>query len=340
MLQYTSTHIVNDANSFEVVTEPDGRKKFRLKFGPELDEDGITKVYVNKARAAQLATATIDLAKVYAAATTEKKFRITVYIRVHNSNASTYANDWVFKGKPLNLGEFDANSYADDIVATIRTHMLNIYGAALVNVTDSGAVHPDPDDPSVIPAFGTITITAKTQFQQFLNQDNKPGVVVEKSVAAAQTGALSAYGDVMWVPVTATGSQAPVTVTQGVEAAGDFVHLTKDLRLPTLENLRWYGIAEGDVMNGEANDDRPNPQNHYTQFTIVYEKDRGLGNATVLGGLGRSRTTHVFYVADSTPATAPSATPTLAGVAAQFEADLQSLTLPTGASIDILPVKY
>ena len=96
--------------------------------------------------------------------------------------------------------------------------------------------------------------------------------------------------------VTYTSPAATIVLNNGNEAFGDFAHIVKDLRLPTTANLRWEGIAQGDVFGGEPNDDKPMPTGHYTQYVIQYDVDRGVQQQTALGGLASSRTTHVFFV--------------------------------------------
>lgn len=143
---------------------------------------------------------------------------------------------------------------------------------------------------------------AKDQFQRFLTQDNEFGLVVEKLTNT--TGSL--VNPYEWEDVDAgkelTASNRVVKPKfLGKEAFGDYTHMVKDLRLPSAENRRWYGPAMGDVMGGEPNDDQPVYGTYYTQVTVTYEADRGLGQGDALGGLARSRTTHVFFVADSEP---------------------------------------
>lgn len=90
----------------------------------------------------------------------------------------------------------------------------------------------------------------------------------------------------------------------------------------------------GDVFGGEPNDDQPHQGSYYTQITVEFEADRGLGNATVLGGQGTTRTTHVFFVSDvpSDGVATGAATPVEAGsVAEDFLAELTKV-LPTGVA--------
>ena len=131
----------------------------------------------------------------------------------------------------------------------------------------------------------------------FVDQDNNDGVRVEKLVTVdtsgkVVTGASSLPTHEAFVPDTT----AVVDINNGNEAFGDFAHIVKDFRLPTAANRRWQGIAEGDVMGGEPNDDKPLPTGKYTQYTIQYTSERGVLQQSALGGLGVSRTVHVFYV--------------------------------------------
>lgn len=308
MLNFTTTNVINTLGTFGVVEAPVGGPaefltsaadaesatritKFRLNYGPEFNKKdskgGIVAIYVNKASRAEFAKATINVSGL----DPDQIYRIQVYIRISGSSASTYANDWVYKGKPLSLGEFEGGTSATDIVKLIKNHQLAMYGDDLIKVSAT--------------ADGTkIIIEAKTQYQRFINQDNKLGVELQRYKKETDSDDISVYGAGRFVPVTdkVAGADRVVINCEGKEAFGDFAHLVKDLRLPTEANNRWYGIAAGDVMNGEPNDDRPNPNTYYTQITVVYERDRGLGNGDVLGGTATSRTVHVFYAAD-TPAT-------------------------------------
>lgn len=323
MLNFTTTNIVNTDGTFGVIDDKGhfytaadlgaqdaltlvgsatAIKKFRLSYGPEFNATdtagGITKIYVNKASKAEYAKAEVSLSGLNAA----DVYRIQLYIRISGTAESTYANDWVFKGKPLSLGEFKGNTTAQNVVSLIKRHQLAMYGEDLVKVTAKNAT--------------TVVIEAKSQYQRFINQDTNLGVELQVYTPNADNFQ-SVYGSGEFVPV-----DGKVTVIcEGKEAAGDFAHIVKNLRLPTDANLRWYGIANGDVMNDEANDDKPNPGVYYTQITVEYERERGLGNADVLGGLARSRTQHVFFVADSEPAngeeTSEAETPA-SGVAANF----------------------
>ena len=276
MLNYTTTTIVNDgANVFSDAS----KKLFRVKFGPELFNDGtIHKACLVKKQAYVApvkAKATVTLPSASGI------YRIAMYIRLRNNNNPYFSNDWVFKGKPLYV-EFNGGDTAAQIVSRAKKYMLAQYGYNLVDFSTDET---------------KLVITAHDQWDTFMDQDNNNGVRVEKLVTVdtsgkVVTGASSLPTHEAFVPDTT----AVVTVDNGTEAFGDFVHIVKDLRLPTAANRRWQGIAEGDVMGDEPNDDKPLPTGKYTQYTIQYTSERGVQQQSALGGLGVSRTVHVFYV--------------------------------------------
>jgi len=285
MLNYTTTTIVNDgANVFADAT----KKLFRVKFGPELFNDGtIHKACLVKKQAYVApvkATATVTLPSA------EGIYRIAMYIRLRNNNNPYFSNEWVFKGKPLYV-EFNGGDSAADIVARAKKYMLAQYGYNLVDFSAGSAAGDDTPAP--------LVITAHDQWEIFVDQDNNDGVRVEKLETVDMAGKVIAAGAVANSPTHEAfvpDSTVTVTIDNGNEAFGDFAHIVKDLRLPTAANRRWQGIAEGDVMGDEPNDDKPLPTGHYTQYTIQYTSERGVLQQSALGGLGISRTVHVFYV--------------------------------------------
>lgn len=310
MLTYSTLTFINDPKSFwtvcgkgeKTVIMGDGEqvelpestqvRKFVVDHGPELwsdDKHRICKVFINKASCAAPAEAEIKLDDVEE----DKIYRIALYIRITNNNSSMYSNDWVFKGKPLYI-EFSGTKALKDgkpaeyIAKMAKKHMLLVYGEDLVKFT--------------VKDEKTLVVTAKNQWQIFMNQDHELAVALQ--VLTPITNEYDVTETVLSTvrPFKFVDIENAVTINSlGVEAFGDFAHVTKDLRLPTGANNRWYGIAAGDVMNGQPNDDRPNPGVMYTQFTVVYDSKRGIQQGDALGGLAKSRTTHVFYVADDDP---------------------------------------
>ncbi len=280
MLNYTTTTIVNSADTFEVKTTKGGNK-FVVAYGPELTADSSHTVRIvgkQDYKAAVKAKATIA-----SLPTDSGVYRIAMYIRLRNNNNPYFSNEWTFKGKPLYI-EFNGGTTAADLVSLVKKHMLVQYGYNLVDVKVSGS---------------GVEIVAHDQWEMFLDQDNNAGVIVEKLQTVDMAGNVIAAGAAANSPTHeefVKESSVTVTIDNGNEAFGDFAHIVKDLRLPTAANLRWQGIAQGDVFGDEPNDDKPLPTGKYTQITVQYDSERGVGQQTVLGGVGTSRTVHVFYV--------------------------------------------
>lgn len=294
MLNYTTTTIVNSGDSVYANAK---EKLFRVKFGPELYNDGtIHKACLIKKQAyiaATKATATIELP------TADGIYRIAMYIRLRNNNNPYFDNNWTFKGKPLYI-EFAGSDTAATIVSRAKKYMLAQYGYNLVDFSATTGTPASGDTPAVP---GKLVITAHDQWEMFLDQDNNKGVIVETLKTVDMAGNIIGAGDTPASPTheefvaeAANNTDAKVDVDNGNEAFGDFAHIVKDLRLPTAANRRWQGIAEGDVFGDEPNDDKPLPTGHYTQYTIQYTSERGVLQQTALGGVAVSRTVHVFYV--------------------------------------------
>ena len=313
MLNYTTTTIINSGDSvYANATE----KLFRVKFGPELYNDGtIHKAVLVKKQAytaATKASATIELP------TADGIYRIAMYIRLRNNNNPYFDNNWTFKGKPLYI-EFAGSDTAATIVSRAKKYMLAQYGYNLVDFSATAVTPASGNDPEVP---GKLVITAHDQWEMFLDQDNNKGVIVETLKTVDMAGNIIGANDTPASPTheefvveAANNTNVKVVIDNGNEAFGDFAHIVKDLRLPTAANRRWQGIAEGDVFGDEPNDDKPLPTGHYTQYTIQYTSERGVLQQTALGGVATSRTVHVFYVE--------------AGAVSAFESALTTSTIGT-----------
>lgn len=289
MLNYTTTTIVNTAASIHGNATT---KVFRVDFGPELKNNGTTHKLclagIAKYMPAKKATATIASINTLTAG---EIYRIAMYIRLRNNNNEYFSNQWTFHGKPFFI-EFKGGETAAQIASRVKKLMLAQFGYNIFDVAASG---------------NNLVITAHDQWEMFVDQDNHPGVKLEQLFVVDTAGK----------PVTGTTtlptheefqdatpvSGVTVTIDNGNEAFGDFAHIVKDLRLPTAANLRWQGIAQGDVFGDEPNDDKPLPTGKYTQYTLQFDAERGIGQQTVLGGVGTSRTVHVFYVESAATST-------------------------------------
>jgi hypothetical protein len=282
MLNYTTTTIVNDGSTVSVKEiGSTGNKKLVVAFAPELwidDKHKPTVLAKTPYQAAQKAKVTIS-----SLPTDSGVYRIALYIRLRNNQNPYFSNDWTFKGKPLFI-EFNGGSTAKQIASLVKKYSLVQYGYDLVKVKANGS---------------SLEIEAVDQWEIFMDQDANTGVKVQELATVDMAGKVVASGTIPASPTHEAfvdNTSVTVTVDNGNEAFGDFAHLVKDLRLPTGANLRWQGIAQGDVFGDEPNDDRPLPTGKYTQYTIQYDSERGILQQTALGGLATSRTVHVFYV--------------------------------------------
>lgn len=301
MLNYTTTTLVNDpANVVAIAPEGSDLKKFRVKFAPDLWNDANHTPCLLKKQ--EYTAAVPAKAEVTLANETGTIYRVAIYIRLRNQNNPYFSNDWTFKGKPLFV-EYTGNASDAKIAETVarlaKKYALAQYGYDLVKFEG---------------ANDKLTITAHDQWEIFLDQDNRPGVHLERLATVDMAGKEVAEGT---APASPTHEEfvfaADATVNNGNEAFGDFAHIVKDLRLPSAANLRWQGPHQGDVMGGEPNDDKPLPTGKYTQYTIQYDAERGILQQTALGGLATSRTIHVFYV-ESAAVSAFDAALTAAGI--------------------------
>lgn len=325
MLNYTTTTFINSGNfnycDGRYVKDAAGNnlkdygsganepKYLQVKFGPKITNDGI----IHKACLVGLKAYTAAnnaTARIMSLPSDDNIYRIGMYIRLRNSNNPTLSNDWTFKGKPIYV-EFKGGESETDIINRVDKYMLAQYGYNLVefttdnytsdeavayNATLEGAVAEGDDDgnsgtysaaqaatynASLTGAVSTsddlLVINACDQWEIFMDQDGGKGVWIEK---------LDTNNNFV------KDNSITITVNNGNEAFGDFAHIMKDLRLPTRENTNWFGTT---VAAGE-NDDVPSVTGHYTQYTIQLTSERGVLQQSAVGGVGVSRTVHVFYV--------------------------------------------
>lgn len=123
-------------------------------------------------------------------------------------------------------------------------------------------------------------------------------VKLPQPTPAAKIGALmTGYED--WVEILdwkrADGSVTNVTLVAGKEGNGNTVQILKNMRLLTNANLNPYGF---DI------DERPLPKGKYDQYTVELVTERHHIGHDVMGSVGTSLTTLVFYVLTGDTSTA------------------------------------
>lgn len=271
----------------------------------------IVDVYVKNHTVENLASISYDLTKVIAGetATAEEAgiYRIALYLQLSmNSQDSFYANDLVYKGKPLYV-EFvikagdSVDNIGKRIVSNANKYLLFMAQEKILDVTYSenkvkftGVNGYQQIKKSALQKFdpAAIKIDCCSDDGDFIDMivgiprvytTDNTGAVVEVADNAArylsEDGTLASYN---------LDSETPIT--PGIEAFADYNWMIHNLRLPTLANTYPWAInkVEQPVVGG-----------NYTQFIIKICTDREGIAGEVVGQRATSVTTHVLYVLDN-----------------------------------------
>lgn len=268
MFQYTNTIILNsnlDSSGkpkWTAQTETEAAGDTPAKPG-SLDvkrvmkfiKDNVTAIYKRAASDPKLSVATFDMANDGAGT-----YRVVLYIRLSGNNNSYYSNDMVFKGKPL---VYEFNVTADDTAADMADKakaaidkITSFYGDNYITATSAG---------------GKLTITGTDEYQVFKVAKVQK---FDPEVNSALIG-----GEFV--------DNLEATIENGAPGFGTYTQIIKDLRLPTMEAIRFGGINQEElpILNAK-----------YNQYTIYYCKDRGIMGSDAVGDTVTSKTTHVFFV--------------------------------------------
>lgn len=237
---------------------------------------------------------TIDLDK--ADLTYEKGdiIRLFLYIRTANAADPMYANDFVYKGRPLFIeakAGKDASEAAENLKKAAKRWINLLFGddRFIVKVKAEGTV---------------VTIEATSCEQRFHAaeiQEFDP-----KAVIWAHDGA--------FVTMASMDKESDAFVEDMFEITqagrcgfGTYSQILKDLRLPTNANTRFYRdlVDEVPLVNGK-----------YWQYVVTLCTERPeMQGTSVLGQYNKSITSHIMFVEDA--------------VKEAFEADLLSVLTDT-----------
>ena len=191
-------------------------------------------------------------------------YRIKLYMRLSGSQNSYYANDFVFKGKPL-VYEFR--------IASNSTTGANVAAEAKRVIDKIQTLYDDKWIKTSV-SDDVLTISGTDEYQLF----------TEAKLQKLNTAANSALTNEVFEDI------AEGTIVPCREGFGTYTHILKDLRLPTIESRRFEAVNQEEL---------PIPGMKYNQYTIYYKVDRGLFGGAALGQQVTSMTTHVFYVLES-----------------------------------------
>ena len=303
MFQFTTTTVINSNEDYTSGLKPlwkaeeanEGKGKpahMNVKRHLNFIKDNVVSITKAEYTPPKNAKATLDISKL---GKTEGNFRIAMYIKLSQSSANSYyANDLVFKGKPLYIefvwkqGE-EAADVAKKIKDTVKKYMLAVYEKDLVKVSVNGT---------------KVVIEGVDEYQRFERVD------IEEYVKEEGMSTLGEYQVVKSAMTEAhktdAGYDTNFTIEQGKEGFGTYQWILKNLRLPTAARTSWTAINA---------DEAPIIGAKYNEYVIRYCVNRGIMGGDAVGEVTKSLTTHVFYVNQS--------------VSASFETAL-AIIAPTG----------
>lgn len=287
MFKFTTTTVVNSLKDWTTKknlltpvskTDPDGtvHKSLMVKRHLEFKKENIKAAYLRKYQEEVVPKIEITLTDVVAkAAAKPQVFRLNMYIGLTDSQDSRYANNEVYKGRPIMI-EFPvkvgmaATDIADYIVKITNRYLFSVYEDRLFNIkNNSGKV--------VIEGISGEQVFKKVILEVWDKEEND---YVEMDHY------LQSEGKVPSNKIQLTQVNNP--------GFGTYRNIMKNLRLPSAANLRFGHIVEDEapILGGE-----------YDQFTIYYCVHRGILGSDAVGDDVTSVTCHVFYVKRDTAGT-------------------------------------
>lgn len=315
---------------YNIITK-DGAHGPELRIGnTRFNKDNVLDIQIKNHTVESLAKVEFDLDKMITLVTADNKdvqegnYRIIIYLGLSmNSQDSFYANDFVYKGKPLFI-EFPVNA-SDDSTA-IAKRLVKIAERYMLFTAQEKLLDVSADE-------GKVTFKAVNGYQVI-----KKAILQKYDPNARQIDCCNNNGDfvdvINGVPVTYTtnkdtGEVTPgtqtldrdglrdladneVAIEPGLEAFGDYNWIIHNLRLPTLANTYFWAVTKSEM---------PVVGGNYTQFIIRICAERDGIGGEVVGQRATSVTTHVLYVLDQGNNVATVKTELAKLVAAKTDAD-------------------
>lgn len=292
---------------YNLITK-DGAKGPELRIGNiRFNKENILDIQIKNHSVENLAKVEFDIAKAISLVIADSKdvqegdYRIVLYVGLSmSSQDSFYANDFVYKGKPLFI-EFPIS--AADTPEAVGKRIVKIANRYLLFTAQEKILDVTENE-------GKVTFEGVNGYQLI-----KKAALQKFDPNAKQIDCCNNNGDfvdiMVGVPVTYTTDPTDGTVTvgdkvldfdglrdladnevaiePGIEAFGDYNWIIHNLRLPTLANTYFWAVTKSEmpVVGGE-----------YTQFIIRLCAERDGIAGQVVGQRATSVTTHVLYVLD------------------------------------------
>ena len=252
-----------------------------------------------------LAKVEFDISKVITLVTADEKgvqegsYRIILYVGLSmNSQDSFYANDFVYKGKPLFI-EFPIK--ASDSAADVAKRVVKIANKYMLFVAQDKIIDVRADGTKVVfEGINGYQLFKKAILQKYdpeaavIDCCNSNGEFIDimhgvPVVYSVKDGEVVVGDQVLEFDGLRKLEDNEVAIEPGLEAFCDYDWLIHNLRLPTLANTYFWAVNKAEM---------PIPGGKYVQYIVRICAERDGIGGEVVGQRTKSVTTHVFYVLD------------------------------------------
>ena len=295
-----------------IVDNNNDKPKVRIG-NTRFDAEDVLDVQIKMPTAENLASVTFDMNAVVIAQDSdvnELTARVVLYVGLSmNSQDSFYANDLVYKGKPLFVefpvkkGE-NATAIAAKAAAIAKKYFLFTAQEKILdvvadngNLTFKGVNGYQQIKKAVLQVFDPEAKSIDCCANQGDYIDKVTGVPVMYEINAEEpvNDGDPAVGDVVSLHKVYDGANgtslaqdgSEVEILPGLEAFGDYNWIIHNLRLPTLANTNFWAPTKEEM---------PAPGASYVQVIIRMCKEREGIVGEIVGAKVKSVTTHVLYV--------------------------------------------
>jgi hypothetical protein len=272
MFDFSTETILNSIANAAIVTDaadptlPTGEVLLHIKrLGKFYQDDSVTKrktvsMYKRAGSAPVNEIATIAAASLVPATYVGKVIRLSIDVRLSGSEMGDYSRWAVNKGQPFFAEFYVGTTYGSATLMVAA--MATAFNKALKKGTNSQYTQ------LVVSASTTnLVVTATNEHQRF---DSVKLELIDSAIDDLPV-------DLLVGTVT----------TAGKEGFGTAWYLTKNTRLPTVEQLRFQGLHQ---------DELPVAGTIYTQYTLVVEAERDITTHVLVGSKSTSKTHHVIFV--------------------------------------------
>lgn len=241
----------------------------------------ITQVYRNPFVTAvlEIATATVPTGGI----TGGTVYRLVIdAVLTQGSHSAEFARWAVHKGKPFFIEYRPLADVSNTTTAAAELAAGFKKGLKKYNM--------DETEITITTTGATIVVTAKSPFVRFKFIAIEELAAVGSGTGEDLEGNPASYF-IAFDGTTATPAAGKFVIsTPGKEGFGDYTFMISNLRIPTVEQVRFGGIFQ---------DQLPVLGRNYTQFVIKYTKEREITGNSVLAAKAETKTSHTFYVQDT-----------------------------------------